>query len=423
MPFFCSTVNVEPTVDVEPTVVEPFRKRTSTATTSPTRTPTHLFSGLFRRGSRVHPTPESGSPATSNNPSPTSSGTLVNMGITTCDGLIPLAWLVDGEELEVTEHRLGSGSFSVVYRGQYRGDTVAVKVLSRARIKKSELAVHRKFPHPNIVNFVGAVERPYNLVGVVLEFVPNTLSTMLADRRVAVTQLNALSVAHGVAKAMAFLNKKTEFVHRDIKTANILVDPREDGWIGKVCDFGFAAPAEDARRHAKVCQKLAKYRQQDVGAIDDGDDDLNPFDLLNDSNLPEGYVGTCAWSAPEVLLRVEYSERADVYAFGLVLWSLFSRRYPFSNMHHDRIVAAVTTAQRPAIPPTAPADVVDLIKLCWHHQTSKRPRFATVEKAVAAAIASLADPDAEIYHYRVGGQATPVRSSLCDTRSNLAVAR
>ncbi len=64
--------------------------------------------------------------------------------------------------------------------------------------------------------------------------------------------------------------------------------------------------------------------------------------------------------------RGEYSERSDVYAFGMVVWELFTRDIPFTNMSpHQAALAVITEDKRPDIPLFVPPKFAQLIQQCW----------------------------------------------------------
>lgn len=57
--------------------------------------------------------------------------------------------------------------------------------------------------------------------------------------------------------------------------------------------------------------------------------------------MARGQIGTPAWMAPEVLRGEEYTLRADVYSFGVILWEVLCRAQPFKALNNFQIIAAV----------------------------------------------------------------------------------
>jgi hypothetical protein len=65
------------------------------------------------------------------------------------------------------------------------------------------------------------------------------------------------------------------------------------------------------------------------------------------------------------LSHTTFDYRADVYAFGIILWELFSRQNFFSDLVFYEIVDAVLSGAREPIPAYCPDAVKDLIEACW----------------------------------------------------------
>lgn len=66
-------------------------------------------------------------------------------------------------------------------------------------------------------------------------------------------------------------------------------------------------------------------------------------------------IGTFQWMAPEVIIGRNYSEKADVYSFGIILWEIASREPPYKNIIGTKVsVEVVKNDLRPKIPKNTP---------------------------------------------------------------------
>ena len=129
----------------------------------------------------------------------------------------------------------------------------------------------------------------------------------------------------------------------------------------RVCDFGFAA----------VKEKNKKIEN------------------------PDGAPGSPIWMGPEVLQGLPTDEKSDVYAFGIVLWELLTRKPPLAH-HHDINTfkkAIVEKGERPPIPEGTLPSLKELMENCWHANPAKRPSFAEILKALDNVIVEAVLPD------------------------------
>ena len=83
-----------------------------------------------------------------------------------------------------------------------------------------------------------------------------------------------------------------------------------------------------------------------------------------------GLAGTFHWMAPEVLQSdANYSHKADVYSFGIVMWEIMAREPPFKSFRAHEIMAAVVNQQiRPdlaRIPNNCPPQYLAIMQKCW----------------------------------------------------------
>jgi serine/threonine protein kinase len=292
---------------------------------------------------------------------------------------------------------VGRGAFATVYQARMSISTlsppsllrlnpasdldgkrdVAVKVLNLNNLNISEktilgfqkeVAVMRMphLQHPNIVLFIGTCSDP---VCIVTEFCHGgNLFDLLANKSIdfddnirahndssiltkspssgdSDTQsvlnnvsLLRLSLATDAACGMNILHSsRPTIIHRDLKSLNLLVDST---WVLKIADFG-----------------LSRFK-------------------TGSQELLTGQCGTYHWMAPEVMSGEQYTEKADVYSFGINLWEIYTRKVPFSGMQPVQVVTSVyNKGQRPLVPGSCPFNYRSLMESCWHQDPEKRPGF------------------------------------------------
>ncbi|MEW5302152.1 MAG: hypothetical protein WDW36_004960 [Sanguina aurantia] len=243
-------------------------------------------------------------------------------------------------DLDVQD-QIGGGGFSIVYRGLWQGTPVAIKKwfdpqATDAMMQefREEVMILQELRHPNVLQFLGACMRPPNLA-MVTEHLPLSLHAVLYSSDIPCDRRRAVALAQDAARAFIYLHsRKPAVVHRDIKPANFLVDR---SWKVKLCDFGLAS---NSRRQAGS--------------------------------------GTPAYMAPELLDSKPYSEKVDVYAFGVMLNEMMGKEVPFGGCGVPEIRAAVLSGQRPDMPLSCPKVVENIIKRCWDADPTKRPSFERV---------------------------------------------
>lgn len=213
------------------------------------------------------------------------------------------------EVLEATDGlnvRLGGGGFGEVYRGRLRrcGTPVAVKVLTQdpalgaAAIQLSEeqllaeVRVLYEVQHPNVVPLRGAVlEGPQRCL--VYDFMEGgNLEERLAraNGRRALSATERVVILSDVARGLAHLHaRRPRIIHRDMKTANVLLDR---GLVGRIGDFGLARNMT-------------------------GDADLGGRTTVTHVHT-ERLLGTLIYMSPEYK-NGRLSTKVDAFAFGLVI--------------------------------------------------------------------------------------------------------
>ena len=248
-------------------------------------------------------------------------------------------------EYDITA-RIGAGGMGDVYRARdvKLGRDVAVKVLPAplahdpARIArfKREAQILATLNHPHIAA-IYALEESDEVVALVLELVEGaTLAERLHQGPLLVK--DALTIAIQVAEALETAHGKG-IIHRDLKPANIKAPV---GASVKVLDFGLAKAIGEET--ARDLSQLATVHATQEGMI----------------------LGTATYMSPEQARGLAVDHRADIWAFGCVLYEMLSGRKAFSGETVTDCLAAIV-GQDPdwaRLPPSAPDNVVRLIKRC-----------------------------------------------------------
>ncbi|XAR55349.1 Non-specific serine/threonine protein kinase [Bertholletia excelsa] len=189
-------------------------------------------------------------------------------------------------------NKIGEGGFGSVYYAELQGEKAAIKKMDMQASREflAELNVLTHVHHLNLVRLIGyCVEGSLFLV---YEYIENgNLSQHLhGTGRDPLSWSIRVQIALDSARGLEYIHEHTVpvYIHRDIKSANILIDRN---FRGKVADFGLTKLTE-------------------VGS----------------SSLPTRLVGTFGYMPPEYAQYGDVSPKVDVYAFGVVLYELISAK-------------------------------------------------------------------------------------------------
>ena len=199
---------------------------------------------------------------------------------------------------------------------------------------------------PRIVAVVGAVMIDSSYLGLVLEYCEGgTLREALEadDYATAVDEAQRRRWLSDIALGMSYLYSKG-VEHRDLKSLNVLLDGARRC---KVSDFG-----------------LSKSESLNTAAT---------------QSTMGGAKGTPAYMAPELLQSNIFTEKTDVYAYGMIVSEVLAGDIPWRGLNQMQIMMqAGLQKQRPPVPEGAPADLVALMQRCWDHEPDARPTFAAI---------------------------------------------
>ena len=192
-------------------------------------------------------------------------------------------WIIQREEIVLSEDLLGKGAWGSVRKGIFRGCQVAVKEIHQLilsdynrRVFEREMNIASCCRHPNLLQFIGATNDDGSPL-FVTELLDTSLRHVLHQR--ALNHYEIITLALDIAKGLNYLHlsKPRPIIHRDISSANVLLWRRGESWRAKLSDYGaanfmrqqmtenpgaliYAAPeAFTSRQTSKVREKLPDF--------------------------------------------------------------------------------------------------------------------------------------------------------------------
>ncbi|XP_044735873.1 tyrosine-protein kinase Btk29A-like isoform X2 [Chrysoperla carnea] len=262
-------------------------------------------------------------------------------------GLSHDKWEIDPAELMLLEE-LGSGQFGVVRRGKWRGSIdVAVKMMKEGTMSEDdfieEAKVMTKLQHQNLVQLYGVCSK-HRPIYIVTEYMKHgSLLNYLRryETSLATNTAMLLDMCIQICKGMAYLERHN-YIHRDLAARNCLVGSEN---VVKVADFG-----------------LARY-------------------VLDDQYTSSG--GTkfpIKWAPPEVLMYTRFSSKSDIWAYGVLMWEVFTcGKMPYGRLKNTEVVERVQRGNILERPRNCDKNVYEIMCKCWCTSPEERPTFRALK--------------------------------------------
>ena len=225
-------------------------------------------------------------------------------------------WVVLREEIQVTDRELGRGSWATVSVATFRGVRVAAKVIHNQIVSqhniqlfKREMDMAARIRHPNLVQFIGATLQGEMVI--LTELMPTSLRRELEREYLRPSQATAVGL--DVTRALNYLHLRQPhpLIHRDISSANVLLEPLPNGrWRAKVSDYGTVNLQEQL---------------QTVGP------------------------GSPCYAAPEANHPAQQSPKMDIFSLGALLMEMLTGELPARDerarlllkIHHQGLLALI----------------------------------------------------------------------------------
>ena len=242
-------------------------------------------------------------------------------------------WVVPRSDIVLTEEEVGRGGWGTINVALFRGQRVAAKSLHNEiisphniRLFTREMNVMAQVRHPNIILFIGATNEGVPVV--LTELMAQSLRDLLTRGNVANPLL--ISIASDVTRALNYLhlNQPRPLIHRDMSSANVLLNPMPDSmWTAKVSDFGST-------------------------------------NFLNQTQTTG--PGNPVYAAPESYNPLQHTPKMDVFSFGVLLIEMCSCQLPPVE-EREELIRAINWPE-----------CEKLIRDCLKHEPSKRPSMGEV---------------------------------------------
>ena len=238
-------------------------------------------------------------------------------------------WFIQREEIELNGEEIGRGGWASVQVADFRGTRVAAKcfyqeiLVSRynRQLFYREMNMAARLRHPNLVQFIGASLEGEPII--LTELMTMSLRAVL--ERGPIDQALVASIGLDVARALNYLHltRPNPIIHRDISSANVLLDPLPDNcWKAKISDYG----SVNLLQHLRT-----------VGP------------------------GSPVYAAPEAGVPAHQSTKMDIFSFGVLLVEMLTDQFPEEDVR-QQLIGTMTHVK-----------FVELIKLRIKEERDQRP--------------------------------------------------
>ncbi|KAM3872429.1 tyrosine-protein kinase HCK [Diretmus argenteus] len=258
------------------------------------------------------------------------------------------AWEIPRSSLKL-ERRLGAGQFGEVWMATYNKHTkVAVKTMKPGSMSVeaflAEANLMKTLQHDKLVRLNAVVtEEPIYIITEYMEKGP-LLDFLKSDDGNRVQLPKLIDFSAQIAEGMAYIEQRN-YIHRDLRTANILVNK---ALVCKIADFGLARIIED-----------------------------------NEYTAREGAKFPIKWTAPEAINYGSFTIKSDVWSFGILLTEIISYgRTPYPGMSNPEVIRSLEKGYRMQRLDSCPKELYDIMLECWKNKPEDRPTFEYLQSVL-----------------------------------------
>eukprot|EP00871_Galdieria_phlegrea_P002368 jgi/Galph1/3131/GphlegSOOS_G1820.1 len=270
------------------------------------------------------------------------------------------SWLVQEDEVKFGE-QIGVGSFGVVYLGLWQGTLVAVKKVLCPQMDANtrnkllhEVKINSMLRHPNIVLLW--------VVSLLSEYCERgSLGRLIHDKKFDLKYAFVMKFSIDAAQGLAYLHSRNPPVlHRDLKSANLLVD---SSWNLKISDFGTSS-------------FLSNIGEESV-------------------------IGTIQYTAPEILRNEPHTPAADIYSLGIIFMG--NGDLPFKGRNRFELFLGIAEhGLKPDLEPckaNTSARYVYVMERCLAYEPEKRPNAMDLLELLYTVVDEDSDISTALLHF------------------------
>ncbi|XP_062504039.1 tyrosine-protein kinase receptor UFO-like [Corticium candelabrum] len=294
--------------------------------------------------------------------------------------------LIDPGRIDI-KVTIGKGNFGEVFKGMLDTDNeVAVKSVQDVTSQKEVTDFIREglqmkaFDHPNVMELVGIcwlnddsakvrmtaplIVLPFMERGDLKNYLRKSRPGKLSPEEALKSPINLAQLAkfcHQIGMGMEYLSKQG-IIHRDLAARNCMVNNDLDI---KVADFGLSRAMSEGKDY---------YRMGQGGQL------------------------SVKWMAPESLIDFFFTEKSDVWAFGVTMWEVMTlAQVPYPGVSNQDVIPYLKRGNRLHKPDECPFEIYEIMKRCWIMNAEERPTFTNLVRDIEEFLTELMnyfDPNA-----------------------------
>ncbi|XP_065596141.1 dual specificity testis-specific protein kinase 1 isoform X2 [Cyrtonyx montezumae] len=280
--------------------------------------------------------------------------------------------------------KIGTGFFSEVFKVRHR-QSGQIMVLKMNKLTSNrgnmlrEVQLMNRLSHPNILRFMGVCVHQGQLHALT-EYINGGNLEQLLDSPVPLSWSTRVKLALDIARGLRYLHSKGIF-HRDLTSKNCLVRCEANGYTAVVGDFGLA-------------EKIPTYSE-------------------GSEKEPLAVVGSPYWMAPEVLRGEIYNEKADVFAYGIILCETIAR-VPADPDYLPRTedFGLDITTFRTMVGNDCPVAFLQLAFHCCSMEPTSRPSFLEITQCLEGILQHQLGPEGARATLFSTGDSVPAPSTV-----------